>query len=229
MSIVVIGDVMLDKFSYGRVKRLNPESPCPLLHIENEDYKLGGAANVAANIKALGEETSLVGAIGKDLSGQMFVDACKEIDLPCTPLYTSFPTITKQRFIEKTYHQQMLRVDYEERIELSEKEQDSLISVLSSLQPTHLVVSDYNKGTMSPELITKIIAFANKQQIPILVDSKPQHMTYFKGVYLMKPNFKEFRELIGKDIPNDDQIIEQEAQKIVEEYDINLVVTRGDK
>lgn len=109
----------------------------------------------------------------------MFMNACNEHDIPCSPLYTSFPTITKQRFIEKTYHQQMLRVDYEERIELASSEQDSLLSVIESLKPRYLVVSDYNKGTIDSTFIQKLMSFTQKHEIDVLVDCKPQHMSDF--------------------------------------------------
>lgn len=123
----------------------------------------------------------------------------------------------------------MLRVDYEERIELAQSEQDSLLSVIESLSPHYLVVSDYNKGTIDGSFIQKLMKYAEDRHIQILVDCKPQHMKDFTGVFLIKPNFKEFCEVIGKQIPNEDSIVEQEAKLFVEKYQTNLVVTRGNK
>lgn len=229
MSIVVLWDIMLDKFSYWQVKRLNPESPCPLLHIENEEYKLGGAANVSANIKSLGQDNALIGCIGKDIAWNMFIQECHHTGITFTPVYTHFPTIMKQRFIEKTYHQQMLRVDYEEPIVLSDDQKKSVMEVIQSLKPKFLVISDYIKWTIDADLVERLVKYADENAISILVDSKPKHMVMFTGVYLIKPNFKEFCEAIGKQIPNEDADVEREARIFTETYKTNLVVTRWNR
>lgn len=232
MSICVIWDLMLDKFSYGRVKRLNPESPAPLITVEKEEYKLGGAANVAANIASLDGRSDLIGCLGSsfewelDNNGNVFKDICFHNNIALYVIGTSHPTITKQRFIEQTYHQQMLRADYEEKISLSDKEKDQVIKFLIQTESQYVIISDYLKWTIDFDLVNKIKTYCHENNIKILVDTKPKNVNFFKWVYLLKPNFKEFCEMIGQQISNDDIIIEHYWKQLVKDLDVNLVVTR---
>ena len=143
--IVVIGDLMLDKYSYGLVKRLNPEWPTPLLNIDREEYKLWWAANVAANISSLNGFVDLIWVLWEDDYGGKFLSLCQEEHIQLTRIVTGSPTITKQRFIETTYQHQLLRVDYEEKYFMSQSHSDMVISALRQISPEYIVFSDYNK------------------------------------------------------------------------------------
>ncbi|EKD44454.1 MAG: PfkB protein [uncultured bacterium (gcode 4)] len=224
-KITVLWDVMLDKFTYGSVKRLNPEAPVPLINIDREEYKLGGAANVAANIASLSGGVSLVWAIGDDINGRIFQDLCVDNGIQFQPIVSSCPTITKQRFIETTYEQQLLRVDHEQRVQLGLQEESKMVRAVESLNPSLIVVSDYNKGIMTQNLIGSFKDRLNT----VLVDGKPANIQLFRWVYLIKPNFKEFCEMIGKKIDNTDAEIEKYGKKFAEDFWSNLVVTRWSK
>ncbi len=226
-GIIVMGDVMLDKFSYGKVKRLNPEWPNPLLHIVKEEYKLWGAANVAANIAGLDESVSLIGAIGDDENGERFKKICEENKIHLDAIHHAMPTITKQRFIENTYRTQLLRVDYEEQYSLQAKDNNKILKVVQELSPKYIVISDYNKGITSKDLIQKMKEYSKETGALLLVDTKPSNVHLFDWVYLLKPNVKEFRQMIGQEIENTDEMIEHYGKEFVQKNNCNIVITRG--
>ena len=123
----------------------------------------------------------------------------------------------------------MLRVDYEEQLLLNSDQKHSIIEVISALNPGLLIISDYIKWTIDEELVNKVLSYAHEHNTRVLVDTKPKHMHLFKGAYLIKPNFKEFLEVIGKQIPNEDEYVEHEAKLLADTYQTNIVVTRGNK
>lgn len=229
-KILVIGDVMLDKYSYGSVKRLNPEWPNPLLTIDHEEYRLGWAANVACNISFLMGDADLIGVVGHDSYCNTFSSLCKEVHISFLPIFSSTPTITKQRFIETTYQQQLLRVDYEKKNFMSPNDNKLIVSHLNQLAPEYIVISDYNKGMINQELVDAIKKYALDTQAKILVDTKPASLDYFKDVYLLKPNFKEFCMMVDSpDLENTDEAIKWVGVPFVKDYRFNLVVTRWNK
>ncbi len=230
LNIVVIWDVMLDKYSYGSVKRLNPEWPNPLVNIEREEYKLWWAANVAANISSLNGNAELIGVIWKDDHGKKFTLLCEEWNVNLSPIIIWTPTITKQRFIETTYQQQLLRVDYEQKYILTKEYNDQIMIILQTLNPQYIVISDYNKWMIGKELVADIKSYAQKHEAKVFVDAKPNNLQYFYGVYLLKPNFKEFCQMIGhEDLSNTEESIQQYGIDFVKKYHLNLVITRGNK
>ena len=221
---------MLDKYSYGLVKRLNPEWPNPLLNIYNEEYKLGGAANVAANLSSLSGLVELVGVLWEDDYGKKFESLCQESNIHLTSIIAWVPTITKQRFMETTYQQQLLRVDYEEKYTMSHTHNEQILALLDQLNPEYIVFSDYNKWIINKELINDIKLYAQEHNAKIFVDSKPNNLKYFENVYLIKPNLKEFRQMIkNEELPNTDEAIKEHGIKFVEQYKCNLVITRWNK
>lgn len=229
-TIVVIGDIMLDKYSYGLVKRLNPEWPSPLLNIDREEYKLGGAANVAANISSLNGLVELIGILWKDDHGKKFESLCQENSIHLTSIVTGVPTITKQRFIETTYQQQLLRVDYEEKYSLSHQNNEVVIALLEQITPKYIIFSDYNKWIINKELVESVKFYAQKYDAKIFVDTKPNNIKYFEGVYLIKPNLKEFRQMIGnEELPNTEEALQKHWIEFVHQYKLNLVITRWSK
>ncbi len=221
-KILIIGDVMLDKFDYGDVRRLNPESPNPLINITKEDFRLGGSANVAANIVGLGETCDLIGMTGRDLHRDIFIKLCKQKNVQFFEILSNFPTITKQRFIENTYKQQLLRVDYEEKMTPTPDDEKFIFKIIENGNYEIVVISDYNKGIITENLIKEL----KKKNVKILVDSKPKNIEFFKDVYLVKPNFKEFCEMIGKNIENTDVEIEKHGREFAKNMNTNLVITR---
>lgn len=228
-KILVIWDVMLDKFSFWEVKRLNPEWPNPLLNISKEEYRLGWAANVWANIASLAWNCDLFWCIWDDLNWKTFLGLLNENNINFTNITKIFSTITKQRFIEKTYNQQMLRVDYEEKMVLNKENIDFITDKINKNNYSFLVISDYNKWVFTRELFEKLKEIWDKKWIKILVDSKPKNYEFISWVYLLKPNFKEFIEIIWKDLENTDENIEKYWIKLAKIKNSNIVITRWAK
>ncbi len=229
-KILVIGDIMLDKYSYGLVKRLNPEGPNPLLNIYSEEYKLGGAANVAANLSSLSGSVGLVWVLWNDEYGKKFESLCNENNINLTPVYVWVPTITKQRFMDTTYQQQLLRVDYEEKYSLSYKHNEQILTLIEEFVPEYIIFSDYNKWMINKDLVDGVKSYADSHDAKIFVDTKPNNLKYFEGVYLIKPNIKEFRQMIGNEnLQNTDEAIKEQGIKFVDQYKLNLVITRWNK
>ena len=224
-TIMIIGDVMLDKFSYGRVNRLNPESPAPLIKIEREEYKLWGAANVAANIVSLGKRAVLVGRIGADEHGQIFQNLCREqgIDFEWIS-YSGNPTITKVRIIETTYHQQLVRMDHENIVAVQNAQILEILSIISHSPPDLIVISDYDKGLITQDFAKLLIA----TWISVIADAKPGRLGWFHGALIVKPNFKEFSEHLGIKWENTDIFIEAHGKWLAQLLETNLVITRSE-
>lgn len=229
-NIIVIGDSMIDEYIYGNTDRKNPESPMPLLNVEKEETKLWWASNVAHNIVSLNSCVDLVSMIGDDIHGKRFAELCKEAQITLIPLLSQAPTIVKKRFLDLQYKQQLLRVDYERNIPLSTNHIKEIESILATSKPSYILVSDYHKGIVQPDLIDSLKQISQMQWAKILVDTKPQNINLFEGVYLIKPNFKEFSEMMGKKgMENTDENIETFGKIFTKRYRTNLVVTRWSK
>jgi len=230
-KIVVIWDIMIDKYTFWKVKRLNPEAPVPLINVEKEEERLWWAANVAANVASLNWNVDLIWLVWNDDWFEKLKKLCKKnkISLYGIPLLPF--TIVKQRFIESTYHQQLLRVDYEDIEETwrnSEEIWRRIIKNLKQINPEIIIVSDYNKWTLTGTSIKLLLEkFWDRK---ILVDTKPKNAKYFKGVYILKPNFKEFCQIIWQEIENENYQIEKYWKNLVKQLNIEyLVVTRWEK
>ena len=222
-NVVVIGDIMLDQYHFGQVIRLNPESPNPLFNVEYIENKLWGASNVAANLAALGCQTVLIGHRWHDDHGDIISQLCHDFNIKLVALHTAQPTIVKRRYVETTYNQQLLRADIEQPIILSNSQEKEIICQVRDFNPEFVVISDYNKWVVSESLVQQL----EKLAIKLLVDTKPQHLWMFKHIFLLKPNFKEFKEMIGEDITNTDDKIEKYGHVLVKKLDCHLVVSRG--
>jgi len=232
-KILVIWDVMLDKYTFGEVRRLNPEWPNPLLNVIEEEYRLGWSANVAANITSLSWNCDLIWLVWDDENKAIFENIIQKYNVNFEWIMVkSYQTIVKQRFVENTYHQQLLRVDYE-KIEISEDEtrrlSEDILELIKNLKPEIIVVSDYNKWIVYKNWIDNLKNFAKENDILLLADSKPKNYEFFKDFYLIKPNFKEFCEIIWKQIENKDKDIEKYWMDLSKKLNTNLVITRWAK
>lgn len=199
-KVVVIGDVMLDVYIKGAVARISPEAPIPVVEINEDDKKMpGGAANVAANITALGGRSAIIGTVGKDLAGRELVRELKKnkVDTMGVLALSDRPTTEKTRVIAHT--QQVVRIDREVKAALSEPQQDQVVQkAIKALHDADAVIfEDYNKGLLTPKVIRKIVAYAKAHKKIITVDPKFHNFFEFKGVTVMKPNMKEMTEALG--------------------------------
>jgi rfaE bifunctional protein kinase chain/domain len=197
-NILIIGDVMVDAYVWGKVERISPEAPVPIVSCVKRESRLGGAANVALNIKSMGANPILCSVIGNDDKGKEFLSLLSVIQQEKYGIVVSNSrrTTVKTRFISDNQH--LIRVDEEDTHELANEVELEFIDHIKSLINKHkihaVVFEDYDKGVITKQLIDEITTLANNKNIPILVDPKKRHYSDYKNVTLFKPNFKEFVE-----------------------------------
>jgi rfaE bifunctional protein kinase chain/domain len=206
MQILVVGDLMLDRYLWGKVERISPEAPVPVVEVELEENRLGGAANVALNLKALGAEPILCGVIGTDLEGDLFLEQLQLSGLSTQGIVriAGRRTTAKIRIIGNQH--QMLRVDKEIRTPLQAEEAQQVLAQikLSLPQVQGVIFEDYDKGLLDSNLIQKIQQAFAPLKIPVLVDPKYRNFFYYPGCTVFKPNLKELREGLNLPLHKDD-------------------------
>ena len=225
---LVIGDVMLDKYIFGEVNRTSPEAPVPVVEKKSESFRMGGAANVAANLIGLGIKTILSGVIGDDQNGEALKRLIKKNNISQQGLIKStLSTTTKTRIIAG--HQQIVRVDDEDtNISLSANQIKKILNLIIK-KPSIIILSDYAKGFLTENLTQKIIKQAKKTDIPILVDPKGNNIKKYAGASILTPNKKEAFVLSNLAEPNED-LLEKQLKKICIKFDIeNIAMTQGDQ
>lgn len=196
--VVAVGDAMLDEYLVGDVDRISPEAPVPVLRVRERRYALGGAANVAQNVVAIGAECRLVAAIGDDPAGKQLSAMLGAIGVPDRGLLSvSRPTTRKTRVVARS--QQLVRIDDEEDADLSVQEAARIIAAIEDAIRTAdaLVLEDYNKGVLIPAVITRAIEAARAQGVPIVVDPKYRHFFSYRGATVFKPNRRELESALG--------------------------------
>lgn len=196
--IAIIGDAMLDVYLRGDVDRVSPEAPVPVVRIRDKELALGGAANVAQNVAAIGASCTLVCAIGQDAEGQVIASMLREIGADARSLVTvARRTTTKTRVIARA--QQIVRFDEEEDVDITGDEIvrliDSAITAIDSADA--VVLEDYNKGVLTPALITPAIENARRREIPVVVDPKYRNFFAYRGATIFKPNRRELESALG--------------------------------
>jgi D-beta-D-heptose 7-phosphate kinase/D-beta-D-heptose 1-phosphate adenosyltransferase len=193
-SVLIVGDVMLDQFVIGRVSRISPEAPVPVVEHDHDEYRIGGAGNVAANVCALGAGVQLVGVVGQDRAADLLRQELSRRSIGCDRLVADAarPTTTKQRIVT-TRNQQVARVDYEDDTEATGAlEQQIIEQALAQLDHVSVViVSDYLKGVVTRGLVAALVERARGRRVPVLVDPKIPHLAYYAGATLVTPNHHE--------------------------------------
>ena len=202
-KILIIGDSMIDSYLWGDVERISPEAPVPVITKTRRESRLGGAANVALNIRALGAEPILASAIGNGEKAELFKKLLQEKNLSKQGIYesNSRTTTIKTRII--SHNQQLLRID-EELNEMLDPETEKgflnhLLYIIDNENLSAIVFEDYDKGSITPVIIDKVVEHSNKLGIPTLVDPKKRNYLLYKNVTLFKPNFKELVEGLNID------------------------------
>jgi D-beta-D-heptose 7-phosphate kinase/D-beta-D-heptose 1-phosphate adenosyltransferase len=230
-KVAVLGDVMLDEYLFGEVNRISPEAPVPIVRVTREQAVLGGAANVAANLKALGAEPLLIGTLQKDPAGERVLGLLTGLGVSISGLVldTSRPTIIKTRVIGQ--QQQMLRIDREESgppdaaVLLGLK--DRLERALSTASA--LIVSDYAKGTVNEPVMQAVRDLCAARNLPWIVDPKPAHKALYRGATLMTPNTKEASELTTRGARSDMELTIAGRALMAELGLKGLLVTRSER
>jgi len=198
LHVVVVGDVMLDNYWWGDVERISPEAPVPVVRLKKREARMGGAANVAMNCKALGAKVTLASVVGKDHEGHMLRDMAEQegIDTSLLMLSSERITTTKTRVMSRSQH--ILRMDDELNEELSTKDEhpflERLLKYLQIQKPDVLIFEDYNKGVLKENVIARTIAHCRELGMVVAVDPKKDNFLAYKGVTIFKPNLKEVKE-----------------------------------
>ncbi|MGI9627458.1 MAG: bifunctional heptose 7-phosphate kinase/heptose 1-phosphate adenyltransferase [Longimicrobiales bacterium] len=203
--IVVLGDVMLDRYVEGAVDRISPEAPVPVVHVHTEWDAVGGAANVAANVRALGAECDLIGVVADDAAGRRVLDALDEMGVRHRFVQDgSRPTTAKTRVLARS--QQVVRVDREQGGAVGEEALAALKerADVALLDADCLILEDYNKGALTPALIRHVLDRANEAGVPAVVDPKWEHFFAYRGATVFKPNRKELEGAVGEPARPDD-------------------------
>lgn len=196
LKVLIIGDVMTDSYLWGKVDRISPEAPVPILNVQKREKRLGGAANVALNVQAMGAQPILFSVIGLDSDGTDFLELLNQQNLSAAGIVRSAERTTtiKHRIMSGSHH--LLRVDQEVDHQISGIDQELLLKKITALLPSVDVVvfEDYDKGVLGKQLIEAVITLAKDFKIPTVVDPKKRNFLHYVGVTLFKPNKKELKE-----------------------------------
>ena len=215
VHVVVVGDVMLDNYWWGHVERISPEAPVPIVALNRRESRLGGAANVALNCRALGAKVTLASVVGDDSEGGTLIKLANEAGIDSSLIMQSWrrPTTTKVRVLSR--NQQMLRLDDEVTDELYADEEhpfiDMVLKFLQKVKPQVLIFEDYNKGVLKENVIRLITAHCKEIGIITVVDPKKRNFLAYKNVTIFKPNLKEVREGLNMDVAD---VSEKEMDKV---------------
>ncbi|MDD7057075.1 MAG: D-glycero-beta-D-manno-heptose-7-phosphate kinase [Selenomonadaceae bacterium] len=231
-KILVVGDVMLDKYYYGEVTRISPEAPVPITHVTGSKETLGGAANVAHNLALLGCQTSIAGFVGEDYHCQSLMDKFTARGIDYKGLITTDrPTTTKMRIMGG--HQQMLRLDFEDAHDVSGPYADRLRNYVNQKLNESLdclVLSDYGKGTLTEETSQLLIKAAHVHGVPVVIDPKGMNWTKYAHADYITPNLKEINQVLLEPIANEDTAVERAAHYVMRKYKLaNIVATRSEE
>ncbi len=223
--VLVLGDLMLDRYIWGDVSRISPEAPVPVVAVRADSLCLGGAGNVAQNLRSLGASPLLAGIVGDDTEGRwirnnaagsrgIFVDRSR-------------PTTVKTRII--AHHQQVVRVDLETRSAVPARVETKLLNFLRHEPCDGLLISDYSKGIVNPSLMGGLLTFAGEKKIPVFVDPKVEHFNLFSPVTLVTPNHFEAEKIIRRECRTDAQVEKAGAEILSLISCRYLIIKRGEQ
>ena len=204
-KIGVVGDIMLDTYWWGSVDRISPEAPVPIVSLQLKETRVGGAANVALNLRALGAPTTLFAVVGMDAEAKELNTLLKAEGINTEYIHSSTSRVTTNKVRIMGRNQQMMRLDHENTHDINEAESKALLdnfyAYVEKEQPALIILEDYNKGVLTKEIIEAIIAYCNQKGIPTAVDPKQKNFLAYKNCTLFKPNLKEVKEGLKMEIP----------------------------
>jgi D-beta-D-heptose 7-phosphate kinase/D-beta-D-heptose 1-phosphate adenosyltransferase len=229
VRVLVVGDLMLDRYISGAVDRISPEAPVPVVRVEEESWAVGGAGNVAANVAALGAACHTVGCVGHDEAGEQLQDALRALGVRTDGVVATEerPTTVKTRILAR--RQQIVRVDREIESNASPALAARLSATVEALAEACdvLVMEDYNKGVLVPSVIATVLAAGRSRGLPTVVDPKRRNFFGFEGVTVFKPNAKELADALGEFLhPDDPTWMEATRRRLGCEH---LLLTLGER
>jgi rfaE bifunctional protein kinase chain/domain len=223
--ILILGDLMLDKYIWGDVTRISPEAPVPIVEVNKDTSCLGGAGNVSHNLESLSAFPILVGVIGEDneglwikknvsFNGGIFIDQAR-------------PTTVKTRII--AHHQQVVRVDWEKKTPVSSQIEEKISKFIQQEKYEGILISDYNKGTLTPSLVKEVLSFAQKKKIPVFVDPKVENFFLFSSVTLITPNHFEAEKIVHHACRTDSQVAKAGEEILSRISATYIILKRGEQ
>ncbi|GAB4418924.1 MAG: D-glycero-beta-D-manno-heptose-7-phosphate kinase [Thermodesulfovibrionales bacterium] len=227
--ILVIGDLILDRYIWGRVNRISPEAPVPVVEVTDDNFMLGGAANVASNIIALGGNATVAGVVGRDRAGEVLRELLEERGVGCAIFEDSRPTTMKTRVI--AHNQQVVRFDREEKNGIGGRVLKDILIFLKKAISEHaaIIISDYKKGIVSSELMKNVLTISRGSKRFIAVDPKVGHFHLYKGVSVVTPNLNEASHGSGIDIKDEKSLI-RAGNTLMRKLSCKAVlITRGEE
>lgn len=229
-KVMVVGDLILDEFIWGKVTRISPEAPVPVVWVDRENFMPGGASNVANNIRSLGGEVHLSGVIGADARGEALRSLLKQKGVLCDGVFVDRqrPTTQKTRVI--AHHQQVVRIDRERLEPIPDSIINDILSYIGSQlhEVDALIIEDYGKGVVLPRLVREIVKIAKKEKKIITVDPKETHISYYRGVTTITPNHHEAGAAVGFTI-KDDTTLERAGKKLIDTLGCeSVLITLGE-
>ncbi|MBI3324559.1 MAG: D-glycero-beta-D-manno-heptose-7-phosphate kinase [Candidatus Omnitrophica bacterium] len=230
VRVLVIGDLMLDEFLWGKVSRISPEAPVPVVWVQTESMMPGGAANVANNIRALGAQVELAGVIGSDRWGAMLLQElqARQIGTAGVVREPSRPTIVKTRVI--AHHQQVVRVDREHKGPMEHSTVEQVVALVKRQLRwvDAIIVEDYGKGVISRALLEQVIPLARSRQKIITVDPKEEHFDLYHGVTSMTPNRAEASGALGRELETEEAILQAGEELLRRLHSESVLITLGE-
>ncbi len=229
--LLVLGDLMLDRYIWGKARRISPEAPVPVVEVERESVHLGGAGNVARNVVSLTAQAMLIGVIGDDATGDRVVEELRALGIGLEGLVRDArrPTTLKMRII--AHQQQIVRADWESRSPLS----DAMARRVLDLARDHLeaaeglIISDYEKGTVTPSLLRPLLAEAHRVGVPVLLDPKVRNFRFYSPVTILKPNQREAEHITGIELVDEEAVLLSGRRMMEHVHCDYLLLTRGEK
>ncbi|MFR2698087.1 MAG: PfkB family carbohydrate kinase, partial [Proteus mirabilis] len=224
-NVLVVGDVMLDRYWYGPTSRISPEAPVPVVKVDTIEERPGGAANVAMNIASLGANSRLVGLTGIDEAAKALSNTLSQVNVRCDFVsIATHPTITKLRVLSR--NQQLIRLDFEEGF--SNVSPEPIYERIQQALPSMgaLILSDYAKGALSH--VQQMIQLAKKAGVPVLIDPKGSDFERYRGATLLTPNMSEFEQVVGV-CHTDDELVEKGTQLVKDLALDALLITRSER
>lgn len=229
--ICVIGDLMLDVFSTGKIERQSPEAPVDILDIQSSEDRPGGALNVCMNLQSLGVSTEIIGIVGDDFTAFRLEYLCDQYKIKRSGLYRDKGRITTKKTRYFHLNKQVLRVDHEVRTDISKETQNDLLKEINrAIKISDIIIlQDYNKGVLTYALITEIMHLAKKAKVPVFVDPKIDNIDAYKGATLIKPNRQEAEAQLGYKIKEIDTA-KAASKVLLEKFKCqNILLTLGDQ
>ena len=230
-AVLVVGDLMLDHYIWGKVSRISPEAPVPIVHVDSESLQLGGASNVYNNILSLGGRVEICGVVGADEGGRRLLSALgtRRAGRAGVIVDADRPTTKKTRIV--AHNQQVVRFDVERRTEVTRTIQRRILRHIESRlgDISCLVVSDYAKGVITSALMADLVRLSTNRRIPLVVDPKVEHFSYYKGVTVVTPNHLEAAQAAGLH-GDDDRVVAEAGETIRQRLGCrSVLVTRGER